>query len=854
MIVSGKPSRSIGELTLMLRRFLLAGLICGFTGVVASSSPTVAAPFTTFTPVNVPSVIVGPLSSDARFALVTGGTSAYISDSADGSARLVGSSRHSNYGSQEIFGMTNDGSSTLVSERYSVPVASGTSPSLSRLTLANQSTAVTRLIVDGLSNFFDASMSDDGSVIAWNTWEATTGGSDGVWLKAGTQPPINLTADLAKDPWTRSPAASVIVSPPQGHFGRPIVSGDGRSVLFTYVNSTQPECGIYYLSCNYTLLRYDLSTGKRSIANLEGNGTPRSSENVGGYWISTDGRYVSWVSGACGGICNRDTLSQVVRMVAVDPYFYPTVSADGLRILGAVTVSKLDPSGMVVAAIEPYVHDVYAYTRYPISMPPGVTDWCSYCGGALNADGTKVWLKAANGQGYLITSSAGPAIPPPTGPPLPPLPTPTPPTTLRQSTATTTTIPGAPREPAPAPTPQMMPPPTSVPPPVSAPAPAPKPIETLVPGRLFDSRLGVVTVDGIGAGSGVVAAGATVRVKVAGRHNIPTDAVSAALNVTATGTRASGFLTVWPCGVEKPNASTLNFVAGATIANTVIAKIGTNGEVCVTSSAATDLIIDASGFEPAGASFTGLVPGRLLDTRLGGVTVDGLAAGGGRVLADAVVRVKVAGRNTIPASAGSAVLNVTATGTQAAGFLTVWPCGADQPNASNLNFGAGATIANTVIAKIGTDGEVCITPSAATDLIVDVSGFEPTGASFASLVPGRLLDSRPGGVTVDGVSAGGGRVAADRIVRVKVAGRHGIPDATGSAVLNVTAAGTQAPGFLTVWPCGSDKPNASNLNFGTGATIANAVIAKIGTNGEVCISSSSSTDVLLDVSGYTPSI
>ena len=48
----------------------------------------------------------------------------------------------------------------------------------------------------------------------------------------------------------------------------------------------------------------------------------------------------------------------------------------------------------------------------------------------------------------------------------------------------------------------------------------------------------------------------------------------------------------------------------------------------------------------------------------------------------------------------TATINITATGTEAAGFLTIWPCGEPQPNASNLNYEAGATIANTAITKM----------------------------------------------------------------------------------------------------------------------------------------------------------
>ena len=45
------------------------------------------------------------------------------------------------------------------------------------------------------------------------------------------------------------------------------------------------------------------------------------------------------------------------------------------------------------------------------------------------------------------------------------------------------------------------------------------------------------------------------------------------------------------------------------------------------------------------------------------------------------------------------------------------------PNASNLNFEAGQVIPNLIDAKIGTGGAVCIVSSAATDLLLDLTGY-----------------------------------------------------------------------------------------------------------------------------------
>ena len=46
------------------------------------------------------------------------------------------------------------------------------------------------------------------------------------------------------------------------------------------------------------------------------------------------------------------------------------------------------------------------------------------------------------------------------------------------------------------------------------------------------------------------------------------------------------------------------------------------------------------------------------------------------------------------------------------GFITVYPSGAGQPTASNLNF-SGQTIPNLVTVKVGVDGKINLTNNSA---------------------------------------------------------------------------------------------------------------------------------------------
>ncbi len=67
---------------------------------------------------------------------------------------------------------------------------------------------------------------------------------------------------------------------------------------------------------------------------------------------------------------------------------------------------------------------------------------------------------------------------------------------------------------------------------------------------------------------------------------------------------------------------------------------------------------------------------------------------------------------------------MTITGASAASFLTVYPSGAAQPPASDLNWIPGQTVPNLVIVKLGPDGKVNVFNSAGNvDVVIDVVGW-----------------------------------------------------------------------------------------------------------------------------------
>jgi|TARA_B110000238_G_C16124450_1_gene438608 hypothetical protein len=331
---------------------------------------------------------------------------------------------------------------------------------------------------------------------------------------------------------------------------------------------------------------------------------------------------------------------------------------------------------------------------------------------------------------------------------------------------------------------------------------------------------------------------------------IPNNISAVSLNVTAVDAKGAGFLTVWPCSAARPLASSLNFSVGDVVPNGIIAPVGTDGSVCFYSSATTDLIVDVAGWFQ-GELFVGATPKRLVDSR------DGTGSPIAKITSSTILTIPIAGVSTttssgtatIPSSLSAAALNVTVVNPGAAGFVTVYPCGESRPLASNVNYIAGQVVANGVVAPVGANGDVCIYSSMPADIVVDLAGWF-VGTKFVGAVPNRLVDTR------DGTGGFVGRASSDLSVSIRgkslsVKGfQQTVPSSATAAALNVTAVTPDAAGFVTVWPCGVARPNASNLNYVSGDVVANNVIAPIGSDGSVCVYTQSTTDIIVDIAGW----
>jgi uncharacterized protein YkwD len=358
------------------------------------------------------------------------------------------------------------------------------------------------------------------------------------------------------------------------------------------------------------------------------------------------------------------------------------------------------------------------------------------------------------------------------------------------------------------------------------------PFQPVTPFRLVDSRNQL--------GLSRLAANQQVRVRIAGRGGLPADASAVSANFTIDRPSGAGYLTASNCAEVNPSVSTLNFGAGDAVPNQAIIPLD-RGDLCLFASAATDVIIDVNGYVSPGASqvFSPVTPRRLLDTRSGAPLRPGV-----------VRRVDVEGGSSpAPDAAVAVAVNLTGTGTTESGWIRAFPCGVAEPVASTLNPRAGLDRANSAIVPTGSDGTICLTSNITTHVIIDITGWfgERSGQRFVPLSPIRLADTRSAHPDLNG-GDGARLLEPGRVLRVQVAGSRGIAADATAATLNLVATDGPVGGWLRVVPCGGAS-DVSNLNYPGWAAVANGANVMLDGQGAVCVTTSTPTHVIVDVTG-----
>jgi hypothetical protein len=233
-----------------------------------------------------------------------------------------------------------------------------------------------------------------------------------------------------------------------------------------------------------------------------------------------------------------------------------------------------------------------------------------------------------------------------------------------------------------------------------------------------------------------------------------------------------------------------------------------------------------------GGGFEAVAPTRLVDTRRGAPLGTTARLGAGRHLTLDLT-------SLVPAGTESVALNVTALAPCSSGAVKVYPCGTP-PVRADVEFAAGRTTSSLVISRLSTapaSGRVCVSTSATTDVLVDLSGaFVPgTGQLFHPVGPRRWVDTHGGAsvVTLRGPLQPGAQLG------VQFAGVSGVPADATAVWLNVTAAFATVDATLSVYPgaCRSTPPTTTTVTTLGQRWASNAVLVGLGANGGVCVRS-----------------
>lgn len=371
------------------------------------------------------------------------------------------------------------------------------------------------------------------------------------------------------------------------------------------------------------------------------------------------------------------------------------------------------------------------------------------------------------------------------------------------------------------------------------------------PVRILDTRKGI----GTNGSTTPVAAGATLKLKVAGANGLPNSVSAVAVNLTVTSPKTSGYLTAYPSGSTRPATSNVDYAAGQTAAGLAVVPVGADGtiELYNGSGGTIALIADVSGFfRPVTAQeYRQMTPARLLDTRdgTGGYPYPTVRQG-------TPVRLKVAGVGNVPAGVTAVALNLTEANASTGGYVAAFPDGNAQPTVSNLDFEPGPAVANAAIVPVGADGYIDLAVAGGpVRLIADIYGYfsSAPASSYMPVTPFRRLDTRK--------SAGAALPGGDAYL---VAMDQGLGRLDPNAVLtgivvNSTVTQTTASGYLTVFPDNSNDgqqtavvPNTSTLNFTANNTVANLGFPEIPSDNTVDFynGSGGSLQLIIDVYGY----
>lgn len=458
-------------------------------------------------------------------------------------------------------------------------------------------------------------------------------------------------------------------------------------------------------------------------------------------------------------------------------FFYAHLSAfaPGLRVGSAVKAGQiLGNVGMTGNAGTPHLH---------FEVHPGGGASVNPTQIVKAVDGCKVTTVPQQPGGATTTTS--------------------PTTTAPKPTTTTTTT-------APKPT---------VPPTTVAPAPpttSPATVPTTPPGSTTTGGLWsfIAPVKALDTGGAKLTPGSTRRIAVAGLAGVPAGTTGVMARISVRNVATGGYLVMFACDGGVPPASTLNYNPGKLNATMTMVKV-VAGEVCVLSSTAVDVRIDAVAVLAAqGVGPQAIVTKRALDTR----SSTAIPAGGTRSASIAAMGA--------PSGSKAVTVTVTVLGPVAAGSIGIGPCGGTP---WIVSFAGGANQVMSGVIRT-TDAGVCISVTEQAHVVLDVTAVWTGSKSLLPVTPKRLFDSR----TVGMVTPGG------RFMSMA------LPAGVTQAELTVALLGSSGNAALFVWNCADKAPTAAAAY--TPARTNNSVTITLNVSvNALCLSSTADVHVLIDL-------
>ncbi|HTH07581.1 MAG TPA: M23 family metallopeptidase, partial [Ilumatobacteraceae bacterium] len=314
--------------------------------------------------------------------------------------------------------------------------------------------------------------------------------------------------------------------------------------------------------------------------------------------------------------------------------------------------------------------------------------------------------------------------------------------------------------------------------------------------------------------TGSLPAGQATTVRIDTLAGVGANAPGAMVRLLARDVATTGYLTVHACAAGTNGTSTLNVTPGRLNATMTLVPVAA-GAFCVTSSVTLGLRIDVVGYQSTeGSGVEPLNAKRAIDTRLSGR----LSAGGTRTLSPAALGT--------PLGSKAVTATITILNPSGAGSLGIGPCGG-----TPWIVGFTSATAQTFSAIVRTnDAGVCVTSTAAADVVIDVDGVWGSTGLLATTTQRRVFDSRQNGT-------------------IPVTGRYiqtGLSASTPRAQFTITIVAGSTSGALLVWNCMDTKPTASVAYAPAGTTSA-ATVTLSTSGGALCLAGTTELKVVLDV-------